>query len=74
MRVLSRLRAAVGFTVGITTVPRKDRLPIDRGQLLELGRFQLRSGEDVRTQARVIRSEVQVASAVRRIRRRVQRA
>ena len=72
-RVVEAARG-VGHTVGITTVPRKDRLPIGTGQLLELGRFQLRSGEDVRTQARVSRSEVQVASAVRRIRRRVQRA
>ena len=59
----------VGFPVGVTTVPRKNRLPVS-GRPLELGRFQLRRGEDLEVQARVIRSEVQVGNAVRRLRRR----
>jgi peptidoglycan/xylan/chitin deacetylase (PgdA/CDA1 family) len=72
-RVIEAARA-VGFAVGITTVPRKDRVPLDPERMLELGRFQLRSGESHRTQTRVIRSAVQAGNAVRRLRGRMRRA
>lgn len=71
-RVLDLARRA-GLSIGVTTAHRKNRLPVPRSQQLELGRFQLDPVKDVRAQAQVVRSEVQITNAARRLRRRVRR-
>jgi len=72
-RVVDAARAA-GLTVGVTTEQRKNRVPLPTSELLELGRFQLRRGTSVRAQSRMVRSELQIANAARRVRRRLARA
>lgn len=64
--VLSLARE-LGFSCGLTTSRRKDRLPLDAERLLELGRFQFESARDLGAQIRVVRSEVQLANTARRL-------
>jgi peptidoglycan/xylan/chitin deacetylase (PgdA/CDA1 family) len=66
-----RVASDVGLTLGITTVRRKDSLPIPDRRLLELGRFQLERGVDLDEQVRAVRSEVQLANTARRLRARM---
>jgi peptidoglycan/xylan/chitin deacetylase (PgdA/CDA1 family) len=61
----------VGFSCGVTTARRKDRVPVARNRLLELGRFQFEAGKDLDAQMHVIRSGLQFANAARRLRDRL---
>jgi peptidoglycan/xylan/chitin deacetylase (PgdA/CDA1 family) len=71
-RVLSTASGA-DLTWGITTVRRAERTPIPFERRLELGRFQLRRGEDVTGQLDVLRSRIQLSNSARRIRDRRRR-
>ena len=65
-----RIAREAGLTCGITTVRRKERPPFDRERLLSLGRFQLQRGLDLNEQLGMVRSEIQLANAARRVRAR----
>ena len=60
----------VGFSCCFTTIPRKERIPVSAERLIALGRFQLDGRRDIESQIRVVRSELQLANALRRARTR----
>jgi peptidoglycan/xylan/chitin deacetylase (PgdA/CDA1 family) len=64
----------LGITCGVTTVRRKEHLPVSPERLLQLGRFLLEPGRDLNEQLRVARSGIQLGNAARRVRDRRARA
>jgi peptidoglycan/xylan/chitin deacetylase (PgdA/CDA1 family) len=61
----------LGFSCGVTTVRRKDPVPIPPERLLTLGRYQFEARGDLDAQMRVMRSGLQFANAARRLRDRL---
>ncbi len=58
---------STGLTCGITTVRRKEQMPISAERLLELGRLQLEEHVDLETQLLLARSGIQLGNAARRM-------
>lgn len=56
---------ALGLKVGLTTEARKNRFPLDGRQLMRLGRFKLRTGEDIRRQCVRMRSDLNLSGMLR---------
>ena len=61
------------LTCGVTAIRRKEAVPVPYDRLLELGRFRFAQGIDLE-QMRLVRSEVQLTKAVRRLRNRIRAA
>jgi peptidoglycan/xylan/chitin deacetylase (PgdA/CDA1 family) len=59
---------ANGLTRGVTTVPRRERVPVPPARRMEIGRFRLRRGVPIETQAAAVRSAVQLTNTARRAR------
>lgn len=55
-----RIAREAGMAIGITTLPRKNYLPMETGSesMLSLGRFLLEEGKDLSSQCDVIRSDI----------------
>ncbi len=69
-RLVLETVTSVGLTCGISTVRRKEQMPLSPERLLELGRLQLEQHLDLETQLRLARSGIQLGNAARRIRKR----
>jgi peptidoglycan/xylan/chitin deacetylase (PgdA/CDA1 family) len=69
-RVVIETVKSAGLMCGITTVRRKEQMPISAERLLELGRLQLEEHVDLEAQLRLARSGIQLGNAARRMRKR----
>jgi peptidoglycan/xylan/chitin deacetylase (PgdA/CDA1 family) len=56
-----------GLRLGVTTTPENNRLPLDQGSRMRLGRFRITFGHRERPQMRAVCSTVQLAAAGRRL-------
>ena len=67
-REVAAIAGTLGLTVGFTTTPRKEALPVSSVQLLRLGRFQIRETIGLRMEVTAVRSGIQPLNSVRRAR------